>query len=209
MKKAEMDRLFDLFLKEFPPDYKEEHVSCPHLFCLDEGIYICARCHRIERGYVDPFIEYKDRPLSPSSPYDKMTHFKEKLDELCDRVLIPDEVMDLCKDLTNQEDIRIMLHRHRLKKYYSCVYPIMRQKGIPIPTLLQTEKERLCRLFKQVEHAYIKVRKKTNMINYYFLLSKLLPMIGRQDLVPFLFILHSKRKVKEYNMLWDKILLLL
>lgn len=205
---TEMNRLFDLCLAEWPPVY-DVPVSCPHLYCLDEGLYICARCHRIERGYVDPFVEYKDRPLSPSSPYDKMTHFKEKLDELCDRVLIPDEVMNVCKDLTNQEDIRIRLHQCRLKKYYSSVYPIMRQKGIPIPTLLQHEKERLCRLFKEVERAYIKVRKKTNMINYYFLLSKLLPMIGRQDMVPYLFILHSKRKVKEYNMLWERILLLL
>lgn len=203
-----MNRLFDLCLAEWPPVY-DEPTQCPHLYCLDEGLYICARCHRIERGYVDPFVEYKDRPLSPSSPYDKMTHFKEKLDELCDRVLIPDEVMEAVKDLTNQEDIRIRLHQCRLKKYYSCVYPIMRQKGILIPTLLQHEKERLCRLFKEVERAYIKVRKKTNMINYYFLLSKLLPMIGRQDMVPYLFILHSKRKVKEYNMLWERILLLL
>jgi hypothetical protein len=208
MNKKEMDRVFDMFLAEFPPVYEEPN-QCPHMYCLDEGVYICARCHRIERGYVDPFVEYKDRPLSPSSPYDKMTHFKEKLDELCDRVLIPDEVMDVCKDLTNQEDIRVRLHQHRLKKYYPCVYQIMRQKGIAIPTLLQQEKERLCRLFKQVEHAYIKVRKKTNMINYSFLLSKLCPMIGRSDLVPYLFILHSKRKVREYNLLWEKILLLL
>lgn len=198
--------MFDLFLKEFPPVY-EEPIQCPHIFCLDEGLYICARCHRIERGYVDPFVEYKDRPLSPSSPYDKMTHFKEKLDELTIHVLIPDEIIDLCKGLTNQEDIRIRLHQHRAKKYYSSTYAIMRQMGIPIPTLLQQEKERLCRLFKQVEHAYIRVRKKTNMINYYFILSKLLPMIGRQDMVPYLFVLHSKRKVKEYNQLWDKILL--
>ena len=208
MKKEEIDRIYHMFKEEFPND-PIETTQCPHIYCLDEGVYICSRCHRIERGYVDPFVEYKDRPLSPSSPYDKMTHFKEKIDELCDRVLIPDEVMDLCKDLTNQEDIRIRLHQHRMKKYYSCVYPIMRQKGIAIPVLFQQEKERLCRLFKQVEHAYIKVRKKTNMINYYFLLSKLLPMIGRSDIVPFLFILHSKRKIKEYNLLWEKILVLL
>lgn len=203
-----MDRLFDMFKEEFRNEPIETN-QCPHVFCLDEGLYICSRCHRIEKNYVEGYISYQDRPLSPSSPYDKMTHFKEKLDELCDRVLIPDEVMNVCKDLTNQEDIRIRLHQHRLKKYYPCVYQIMRQKGIPIPTLLQHEKERLCRLFKQVEHAYIKVRKKTNMINYSFLLSKLCPMIGRYDIVPYLFILHSKRKVKEYNILWEKILVLL
>jgi hypothetical protein len=207
MKKSEIDRIYTMFKEEV---VEEPHVSCPHIYCMDEGMYICARCHRIERGMVDGYVEYKDRPLSPSSPYDKMTHFKEKLDEISgNTTLIPDDIMDLCKDLTNQEDIRILLHRHKLKKYYTSVYLIMRQKGIKVPVLLQQEKEKLYRLFKQIEQVYPKVKKKTNMINYAFLLSKLFPMIGRQDMVPFLFCLHSKRKIKEYETLWLKILSLL
>jgi hypothetical protein len=206
MEIKEIERILDMFPNTF--ELRSALPLCTHDYCLDDGMNVCKICYEIAPNYVERYIPYMDRRL-PSSPYNKMTHFKEKLDELCHSVLIPEEVMELCKDLTNQEDIRLKLHQHRLKKYYSSVFSIMRQKGIPIPTLQYSEKEHLCRLFLQVEHAYIKVRKKTNMLSYAFLLSKLCPMIGRDDLVPYLFTLHSKRKVREYNLLWEKILLLI
>jgi hypothetical protein len=86
---------------------------------------------------------------------------------------------------------------------------ILRQKGITIPTLLQHEKDRLIRLFKEVEIIYGRIKKKSNMIAYHFLLGKMFPMIGRSDMVPFLYKLHSKRKIKEYEGLWNRILELL
>ena len=207
MKKKEMDALFDLFKAEFP-DPPVVSTECPHDYRCDDGLWICCKCCRVERGMVQPFIEYKDR-TPVSSPYDKTTHFKEKLDELSGiSMLIPDEIMSLCLGM-DPETIRIELQRQKLKKYYSCVYLILRQKGVRIPTLFQHEKDKLIRLFKQIEIIYHKIKKKSNMISYHFLLSKLFPMIGRADMVPFLFKLHSKRKIKEYETLWNKILTLL
>jgi hypothetical protein len=207
MKKKEMNALFDLFKAEFPdpPVYIKE---CPHDYKSDDGLWICCNCHRIERGMVQPFIEYKDRtPLS--SPYDKLTHFKEKLEEISGlSLLIPDEVMKVCLSKT-PEEVKVELQRHKLKKYYSYVYVILRQKGIVIPTLLQNEKDRLIRMFRDIEMIYSRIKKKSNMIAYHFLLSKMFPMIGRNDIVPYLYKLHSKRKVKEYESLWNKILELL
>ena len=199
-----MDRILNLFAENLPP----VPSGCAHDYCLDDGMNVCKICHEIAPNYVERYIPYMDRRL-PSSPYNKMTHFKEKIDELSNCVFIPEEIMELCNGLSHQEDIRLRLHQHHLKKYYSSVFSIMRQMDISIPTLQHHEKEQLCRLFLQVEHAYAKVRKKTNMINYGFILSKLCPMIGREDIVPFLFQLHSKRKVREYEVLWEKILLLI
>lgn len=202
MKKSEQDRIYAMFKEEFPEPYV---FTCNHQYMLDDGIWVCCNCHRIERAMVEPFVEYKDRPLT-SIPYDKCSHFKQKLEEISgSSMLIPDEIMSVCLG-TNQEQVKIELQRHKLKKYYGCVYLILRQKGIKIPTLLQHEKDRLVQLFRGVERGYTKVKKKSNMISYYFILSKLFPMIGRMDLIPWLFKLHSKRKVKEYELLWAKIL---
>ena len=205
-----MNDMFDLFQNEFAEPIVCDVPKCDHNFMYDDGIYICGHCHIIEYGITEPFIEWKDRPVSPSSPYEKLTHFKEKLDEISgsNSLYIPDEVMELCTG-THQEEIKTSLQKHKLKKYYSCVYLIMRQKGIKVPTLLQHEKERLIQLFKQIEKIYNKIKRKQNMINYHFLLSRMLPMIGRKDLVPFLFVLHSKRKLKEYEIMWNKLLTLL
>jgi hypothetical protein len=190
-----------MFREEFP----DTPASCHHNYMMDDGVYVCCLCHRIERMMVEPFVEYKDRPCI-SVPYDKSSHFKQKLDEISGAsMLIPDEVMEVCLGM-NPEAIKIELQRHKLKKYYSSVYLILRQKGVSIPVLFQKEKDRLIQLFKQVETIYGKVKKKSNMISYHFILGKLLPMIKRDDLVPWLFKLHSKRKVKEYETLWMKIL---
>jgi hypothetical protein len=214
MNKKQMDAIFDAFKQEIDElnicETPCETPKCEHNFMYDDGIYICGHCSIIEYGITEPFIEWKDRPLPPSSPYEKLTHFKEKLDELSgsNSLCIPNEVMSVCTG-THQEEIKQTLQKHKLKRYYSCVYLIMRQKGIKIPTLLQNEKDRLINLFKQIETVYHRIKRKTNMINYHFLLSRMLPMIGRKDLVPFLFVLHSKRKLKEYDIMWNKILVLL
>lgn len=202
--------MFDLFKEEFAEPTVCDVPKCEHNFMFDDGIYICGHCSIIEYGITEPFIEYKDRPISPSSPYEKLTHFKETIEILAgsNSLCIPDEVMSVCTG-THQEEIKQTLQKHKLKKYYPCVYLIMRQKGIKIPTLLQNEKERLINLFKQIEIVYNRVKRKTNMISYNFLLSRMLPMIGRHDLVPFLFVLHSKRKLKEYDLLWKKLVSLL
>jgi hypothetical protein len=206
-----MNSLFDAFKEQFTEPAVCDAPKCEHNFMYDDGVFICAHCSLIEYGITEPFIEYKDRPISPSSPYEKLTHFKEKLDELSgsNSLCIPDEVMRLCKESNGQEEIKMTLQKNKLKKYYSCVYLIMRQKGIKIPDLSQHEKERLIHLFKQVEVAYNRVKRKTNMINYHFLLSRMLPMIGRSDLISFLFVLHSKRKLKEYSIMWEKLVCLL
>lgn len=205
-----MNALFDMFKEEFPESTVCEKPTCEHHYMMDDGMYVCVHCFKIEYGITDPFIEWKDRPAPPPTAYEKQTHFKEKLDELscANSLCIPDDVMELCTG-THQEDIKASLQKHKLKKYYPCVYLIMKQKGIKIPSLSQHEKERLINLFKQIETVYNRIKRKTNMISYHFLLSRMLPMIGRRDLVPFLFVLHSKRKLKEYSIMWDKILMLL
>jgi hypothetical protein len=210
MNKKQMDAIFDAFKQEIEEVYEPCETKCDHNFMLDDGIYICGHCSIIQYGITEPFIEWKDRPMPPSSPYEKLTHFKEKLDELSGSysLCIPDEIMSLCTG-THQEEIKLTLQKHKLKKYYSCVYLIMRQKGIKVPSLSYHEKDRLINLFKQIETVYHRIKRKTNMINYHFLLSRMLPMIGRKDLVPFLFVLHSKRKLKEYDIMWNKILVLL
>ena len=211
MNKKQMSDMFDLFKEEFSEPVVCDVPKCEHNFLLDDSMYICCHCSVIEYGITEPFIEYKDRPISPSSPYEKLTHFKEKLDELsCSNSLcIPDEVMDICKNANGQEEIKLTLQKNKLKKYYPCVYLIMRQKGIKVPNLLQHEKERLIQLFKRIEVAYNQIKRKVNMINYHFLLSRMLPLINRSDLVKFLFVLHSKRKLKEYEIMWNKLLTLL
>jgi hypothetical protein len=117
-----IDKMFDMFKEEFAKPMVCDVPKCEHNFMIDDGIYICGHCHIIEYGITEPFIEWKDRPIPPPTVYEKLTHFKEKLDELSgsNSLCIPNEVMMLCIG-THQEEIKQTLQKHKLKQYYSCV----------------------------------------------------------------------------------------
>jgi ATP-dependent exoDNAse (exonuclease V) beta subunit len=61
------------------------------------------------------------------------------------------------------------------------------------------EIERLIYLFNRFNEVYEKNKKLTNAINYHYLLSKLLPLIQRPDVVPHLYRIRNPRKLKEHD----------
>lgn len=193
--------LFDQYADIFEK-LKIERTVCEHEFVVD-GHAICLRCGHSEPELVNPYIPYRERS-AVNTPYCKTSHFKSKLDELCatEPVVIPTDVMELCKDCHTPETVRAMLQRHRLKQHYSHVYIILKRKGVDIPAITHSEREQLIRSFKQVVQAYGKLGK-SNIICIHFILAKLFLEIDRPDVIPFLFVLKSAKKRAEYSALWD------
>jgi hypothetical protein len=192
-----MNLNFDVF---FPRELKR--FVCEHDYVCD-GHNICLRCGHSEPELVSPYIPYRERP-AVNTPYCKTSHFKSKLDELCctEPVVIPDDVMDLCQECFTPEAVRVALQKHRLKAHYGHIYKILKQKGICIPTITHQEREQLIRLFKQVVTAYGRLGR-PNIICIHFVLAKLFANIDRPDMIPFLFVLKSPKKTREYSELWD------
>jgi len=196
MDKRTLNALFDLgFQKE-----AIETEDCEHDWVEDE-VYFCTKCGIKENILVDRTFNFYDKPLSISAPYKRVNHFREKVFQLCtfDNKVIPQSIIDLCKDCIDHEQIKSLLQEHKLKSYYEHVYCIIKAQGKPVPYLDKREIDRLIFLFNQFLSCYNKHKRLSNCVNYHYILSKLLPLIKRNDIVPHLYKLKNPRKLKEHD----------
>ena len=185
------------FSKYFP---KESANQCCHDF-VEDGMFYCRKCGHSEPIIVEKKYTYVERPIVVSVPYKRINHFKERLTQLMglENIVIPEEVLELCRGCKDHEEIKSLLQKNRQKKYYEHVYSILKHLGKPIPFLDKPEIERLIYLFNRFNEVYEKNKKLTNAINYHYLLSKLLPLIQRPDVVPHLYRIRNPRKLKEHD----------
>jgi hypothetical protein len=75
----------------------------------------------------------------------------------------------------------------------------MKHLGKPIPFLDKLEVDKLVYLFNRFLEVYNKHKKLSNVINYHYLLSKLLPLINRRDVIPHLYKIRNHRKLREHD----------
>ena len=196
MDKKTMDALFDI---GFPKE-EVETKECEHVYVEDE-VYFCTKCGCRENVLVDRTFNFYDKPLAVSAPYKRVNHFREKASQLCgfDNFTIPQTIIDLCRDCKDHEEIKTLLQKHKLKKYYEHVYSIIKALGRPIPYLDKREMDRLVFLFNSFLTSYNKHKRLTNCVSYHYILSILLPLINRKDVVPHLFKLKNLRKHREHT----------
>lgn len=190
-----MNALFDLGFQKEEVETKE----CEHDWIEDE-VYFCTKCGCKENVLVDRTFNFYDKPLAVSAPYKRVNHFREKVNQLCgfDNKVIPESVLDLCRDCKDHEEIKVILQKHKLKPYYEHVYSLMKALGKPIPYLDKREIDRLVFLFNSFLASYNKHKRLTNVVNYHFILSILLPLIKRQDIIPHLYKLKNERKRRDH-----------
>jgi hypothetical protein len=191
-----MSAMFDM---AFPKEVIEIKECDPHDWIEDE-VYFCKKCGCKENILVDRTFNFYDKPIAISAPYKRINHFKEQINNLCgfDNKVIPQSILDLCKDCKNQEEIKVVLQEHKLKAYYEHVYSIIKAQGKPIPYLDKREIDRLIFLFNSFLASYNKHKKLVNCISYHFILSVLLPLINRKDIVPHLYKLKNPRKIRDH-----------
>jgi len=208
----DFDSIFNNFqneLNEEKPIEETETNNCNHEFCVDDNIKICKYCHKVEPYFVEAFTSFYDRPNLTSAPYLRFNHFRNKLNEIQggNAIHINEEVMSLCEDCDNQEEVKEVLQKNKLVKYYPLVYTILRQKDIYIPTFTNEEIEKLHILFNNVCKVYDKMKNQEhpNLISYHFILSRLCILINREDFIPYLYSLRSKKKRLLYCNMWNEI----
>ena len=189
--------LMDLFDLYFP---KQKAVECSHLF-IEDGMRYCQKCGHSEPIIVEKKYTYVDRPIVVSIPYKATNHLKEKLLQLCamENVVVSSEILELCKDCNDHEAIKSTLQKHKQKRFYEHVYSILKHLGKPVPFLDRPEIEKLVYLFNRFLEVYHKHKRLRNVINYHYLLSKLLPLINRCDIIPHLYKIRNPRKLREHD----------
>jgi hypothetical protein len=176
---------------------------CDHDWGFDTDYYVCRNCHRISTIYIDS-IETSFTSQIIYVPYTPITHFKAKLQQLQgkENADIPEEIIEKCRGCKNQKDVLSILKSLKKPKFYKNLMKICNILKIKVPHFSFEEETKILSIFKQK----LPLKMQSNNISYNFILYKIIQMIGRHDVLPFIQITKNKQKLKRYETIFNSFL---
>jgi hypothetical protein len=206
-----LDKWFDIMKEEFAEPIKQTQTDCcvvaggqnpQHEWIHTDEWYECRHCHRIQTFFVDSI----DAPLQSTYiflKYQPLTHFKSRLSQLQGKESkkIPHDIIELCKGCKNYKDVLKVLKTNKKPTFYKHRIKILNELGQRIPSLTVHEEQKIIEIFKQ----RFPMKQDKNSIPYQFVLFKILSLIKREDLHPFIELTKNKTKLKKYESIWNKI----
>lgn len=186
-----------------------------------EGHFICKSCFA-----HTPFVSdnekpsYKEPPKEVSSyAYKRINHFREILAQFQakESTKIDKEILDNIKQQIKKERITLeqlttdktkqILKNLGYNKYYEHIPFIKEKLGIKPPILSIRLENKLCSLFMEIQRPYAKFcpDDRVNFLNYYFVLYKLLELLGEDEYLCHLYMLKDPVKRMEQDEIWKLI----
>ena len=208
-----MNKIFDLMIAEFKEegrspsgpdgqDHLKEPCGCCHEFIPTDEWYECRHCSRIQPILIDSI----DAPLQSTYiflAYQPLTHMKSRLSQLQGKEgkQIPENILDLCRECKNYKEVLKVLKTNKKPTFYKHKIKILTELGHAIPLLTATEEQKIIDIFKQ----RFPMRQANNSIPYQFILFKILSLINREDLHPFIELTKNKTKIKKYETIFSQL----
>ena len=177
-------------------------MNCVHDFVETPEFYVCRHCFEISTIFVHA-IDMPMTTVITSVPYTPITHFKSKLFALQGKqvVSIPDSILEPCKSCKTYQEVLGILKDLKKPKMYKHVFKICSLLGLPIPFLTYEQEQQAVSIFKQ----RIPLCSSHNSIPYNYILYKIMQLIHRDDVLPYLQISKNKTKLKKYEEVFFKI----
>jgi hypothetical protein len=186
----------------------------------DEGLLICNECaNNVPYLIENDKPSYKEPPKEVSSDgYKRINHFKEILAQFQGKetTQIPDRVIEQIQLQIKKERIQLeQLSHPKLKeilkklgfnKYYEHIPFIKNKLGIQVLVFSPELEETLCNLFIDIQAPYARACPdvRVNFLNYYFVLYKLLELLGEHQYLEFIPLLKDRQKLFEADQIWKK-----
>jgi len=111
---------------------------------------------------------------------------------------IPHDIIELCKGCKNYKEVLKILKSNKKPQYYKHKIKILNELGQRIPSLTVPEEQKIIEIFKQ----RFPMKQNKNSIPYQFVLFKILSLIKREDLHPFIELTKNKTKLKKYELIF-------
>ena len=187
----------------------------------DEGQLICNVC------FVNtPYLVENDKPSYKEPPkevcfyaYKKINHMKEIIAQFQGKetTQILPEVIEKIKQQIKKERINLeqltyiktkeILKKLELSKYYEHIAFIKNKLGIPPPVLSPELEESLYNYFIEIQAPYAQSCPdyRINFLNYYYVLYKLLELLGEKKYLSDIPLLKDREKLIEQDEIWKKI----
>ena len=215
-------------------DYKEPKKQKRN-FCIDcnlemlidyeKSTLVCTKCGVFE--YYPIHVQSYNHTMRYSRRkciYKRYDNFKTILEQFFygRKQLVPDDVMKAIRnEICNRDNIlynytipltipilECILKRNKMMKYKNSIYFIyFKLKSQPLPYITITEKDMMLNMFNVVSKIYDKYKPKgrKSFLNYYFVLKKLLVMLGKVEYAKYIPPLKTNSKRKELERIWELI----
>lgn len=181
-----------------------------------ESSYICQFCGCSEIVIVD-----EDKQIKDYSPYKRLNHFKEWLEQLQAKQTpdIPEQLFD---DLINElkknriydlsiltrDYVKKILKKLKYNSYYEhIIYIINKLNNIPPPKLSKDMEKIFNSMFNQIQEPWELYKPKTrkNFLSYSYVLYKFCEILNLKHLLKYFSLHKDYNKIRENDEIWKKI----
>ncbi len=187
----------------------------------DEGVLVCNNC-----AINVPYLIENEKPSYKEPPkevcfyaYRKINHWKEILAQHQGKetTQIPNDVIEQIIQQIKKERIGLeqltydktkeILKKLGFNKYYEHIAFIKNKLGIKPPLFSPELEDTLCNLFMEIQPAYAKACPdyRVNFLHYYYVLYKLLELLGETHFLNDIPLLKDREKLIEQDEIWKKI----
>lgn len=180
--------------------------------CEECGIHFARGAFGDEPEYmVYDLYNYTARP---QRCYRREDHFKEVLAQFQgnDGKDLPEEVLEQIKaELGNKKgvtEIKRVLRKLKLTKYVENAYSItFALTGQQPPYIKREIQDKIIRMFKQIVRVWdsISTDNRQSFLSYYYVIYKLLDLMGQEELLPQVPLLRTPLRIKSHDKIWAQI----
>jgi hypothetical protein len=183
------------------PTFKFEYNNdycylCVSIKYLDDGFAICSKCGIMSQIINSNYNNYEGTEYITQITqeiYTRILYFKKVIKRYCGQegITIPNNIMDKIRSRIKIEKINELSFEQlekilivlKLGKYIEHLYYIGYKLGLQPPLISEEIEIKLCNLFLVVEEIWNESNQdKKNLLNYNFILHKLLLHIGEKSL---------------------------
>ena len=186
------------------------------IFDFSESAYICQYCGDVEEVILD-----EDRQIKDYSPYKRINHFREWLNQFQAKQSpdIPEEIFkdiinelnkNRISDLTllNRTNMKAMLKKLNYNSYYEHVhYIINKLSNLPPPKITRDMERIFIKMFNKIEALWqqFKPPERKNFLSYPYVLYKFCELLELDHLLPCFQLHKAHDKLMENDEIWQKI----
>ena len=152
----------------------------------------------------------------PQRLYNRLDHFKEVLGQFQGREgkHIPPEILHQIKyELpvfreATALDVKKVMRKLKLTKYMENFYYILfAVTGTQPPYIKREIEDKIVRMFKLIDSVWCSIErdKRRSFLNYYYILFKLLQLMGQTELLPQVPLLRTRLRLRQHDFIWQKV----
>ncbi len=176
---------------------------------------ICEECGCFFEKQELVITDLSNYTTRPQRSHNRLDHFKEVLGQFQGREgkHIPPEILEQIKfELPVFSEVTVVhvkkaIRKLNLTKYMEIFYYILfAVTGKQPPYIKREIEDKIVRMFKMVDRVWCTIERdrRRSFLNYYYILFKLLELMGQNELLSQVPLLRTRLRLRQHDLIWKK-----